>query len=122
MVVFWQYVWSSISTGSDADPGVALVPGACCHSPCHGVGALPGMMLLCVCGRGEERKVALFPNTSLNCFLLPALLLSGRGPGKLLHKHDVIGKCQKVRIKRQCFCVFSKLLAECFVCMTVTHC
>ena len=53
MVVFWQYVWSRTSAGGDADLGVALVPGACCHTPCHGVGALPGMLLLlcaCVCG------------------------------------------------------------------------
>ena len=115
MVVFWQYVWSSTSTGGDADPGVALVPGACCHSPCHGVGALPGMLLLCVCERGEERKVALFPNTNLNCFQLPALLLSGRGPGKLLHKHDVIGKCQKVRITMFFVCSANYLLNALYV-------
>ena len=46
LVGFWQYVWCRTSTGGDADPGVALVPGACCHSPCHGVGALPGVLLL----------------------------------------------------------------------------
>ena len=48
LVGFWQHVWCRTSTGGDADLGVALVPGACCHSPCHGVGALPGMLLLCV--------------------------------------------------------------------------
>ena len=49
LVGFWQHVWCRTSTGGDAYLGVALVPGACCHSPCHGVGALPGMLLLCVC-------------------------------------------------------------------------
>ena len=56
LVVFWQHVWSRTSTGGDADPGVALVHGACCHSPCHGVGALPSMLLLCVCGKVEGEK------------------------------------------------------------------
>ena len=49
MLVFWQHVWSRTSTGGDAYPGVALVPRACCHSPCLGVDALPGILLLCVC-------------------------------------------------------------------------
>ena len=46
VVGFWQHVWSSTSTDGDAYSGVALVPGACCHSPCLGVAVLPSMLLL----------------------------------------------------------------------------
>ena len=49
VVVFWQHVWSSTSTGGDAYPGVALVPGACCHSPCLGVDTLPSYVAIIVC-------------------------------------------------------------------------
>ena len=42
VVVFWQYVRSCTSGRSDAYLGMALVPGARCHSPCLGAPTLPG--------------------------------------------------------------------------------
>lgn len=45
VVGFWEHVWCSTSSRSDAELGVALVPGDCCHTPRLGAPALPGMEL-----------------------------------------------------------------------------
>ena len=77
MVVFWQHVWSRTSTGSDAYPGVALVPRACCRSPCLGVDALPGMLLLlCVCEEGREGSLVPRPKLA---FTASSIVISGGG-------------------------------------------
>ena len=45
VVGFWEHVWCSTSSRSDAELGMALVPGDCCHTPRLGAPALPGMEL-----------------------------------------------------------------------------